>query len=268
MTPTRVAILGAGGRMGSTLVRCTAKVDGVELGVALETAGHPTVGRDAGIVAQIGDLGVGVTADRARLADADALIDFTFHTAIPENVASALDHGAALVIGTTGLTPDEEQIVHHAAKQIPIVWAPNMSLGVNVLFELVRRGAQALGLDYDVEIVETHHRHKKDAPSGTALGIARHIAEGREQDLDAVACYGREGETGERPKGQIGIHALRSGDIVGDHIATFSDAGEQLILGHRATSRDTFALGALKAARWAHSQAAGLYSMRDVLGLS
>ena len=244
------------------LTRCSTKVDGIALAAALESPGHAAVGSETGVS------GIRITDDRECLAAADVYIDFTFHLAVPVNMEDATHHRAGVVLGTTGLSKDETAAVHKTAEKIPIVWAPNMSLGVNVLFELVRQAAASLGLDYDAEIVETHHRHKKDAPSGTALGIAEHLAGGRNQTLGDVACYGREGETGGRPRGQIGIHAIRSGDIVGDHTVTFSDDGEQVIIGHRATSRDTFALGALKAARWVKGKAPGIYTMRDVLGLT
>jgi len=198
---------------------------------------------------------------------AAVLVDFSFHTNVPVTAQAAAAAGRALVLGTTGLTPSEEQAIRAAAGVIPVVWAPNMSLGVNVLFALVKQAAATLGLDYDVEIDETHHRFKKDAPSGTALRLAERIAEGRNQSLGDVACYGRKGISGERPKGEIAIHALRMGDVVGDHTVTFGVAGERVELTHKASSRDAFAMGALRAAQWAAGRKPGLYDMSDVLGL-
>lgn len=268
MTLTKLAILGAAGRMGTALVRCASRVQGIHLTLTLENPGHESLGRDAGVIAGGEPIGIPISANSEHLADVDVLIDFTTHTAAIANVTAALQAGKGFVLGTTGLSPEESQAIRDAAEEIPIVWAPNMSLGVNLILELARKGAEVLGLEYDVEIVETHHRFKKDAPSGTALGLAESIATGRKQILADVACYGRQGHTGERRKGEIGIHALRSGDIIGDHTATFSTDGEQIILGHRATSRDAFAMGALKAARWVSFQDPGLYTMRDVLGIA
>jgi 4-hydroxy-tetrahydrodipicolinate reductase len=194
-------------------------------------------------------------------------VDFTFHTAVPGNAAAAAAAGTALVIGTTGLDEAETAAVGKAAGKIAIVHAPNMSLGVNLLFALAGRAAEALGLEYDVEIVETHHRHKKDAPSGTALKLGECVALGRGQKLAQVVVHGREGQTGERPRGQIGMHAVRAGAVVGDHTVLFASEGERVELTHRAISRDTFAMGALRAAQWAVGRPAGLYDMKSVLEL-
>ncbi|MDA1044795.1 MAG: 4-hydroxy-tetrahydrodipicolinate reductase [Verrucomicrobia bacterium] len=265
---TNVAILGAGGRMGAALIRCAQHFDTLKVVAAHDRAEHPDIHKDAGLLAGIDALGFPLSADFGALAKADAFIDFSFHAIVPAHVARAAKDGKAFVLGTTGLTPEETAAVHTAAKSIPLVWAPNMSLGVNVLFDLVEKAARVLDLDYDVEIVETHHRHKKDAPSGTALGLADSVTRGRNQKLEDVACYGREGETGERPRGEIGIHALRAGDVVGDHTVVFATGGERLELSHRASSRDAFAMGALRAAVWAHGRHAGLYTMKSVLGLS
>jgi 4-hydroxy-tetrahydrodipicolinate reductase len=265
---TKVAVLGAAGRMGVALVRAAAARPDVTVAAAVETPGHRALGADAGRHAGIDPLGVCIAdalpGDRAAV---DVLIDFTFHGAAPAHAALAAERGHGLVLGTTGLTDSEAAAVRAAAERAPVVWAPNMSLGVNVLFALVERAASVLGPDYDIELVEAHHRHKKDAPSGTALELARRAAAGRGQDLDAVACYGRQGQTGERPRGQIGMHAVRGGDIVGEHRVLFAAEGESIELAHRASRRDAFAGGALAAAVWLHGRAPGLYDMRAVLGL-
>lgn len=264
----KVAIAGAAGRMGRMLVRYVAGTEGVQLAGASECEGHELLGADAGVVAGCPAAGVALVADiRAALAGADVLIDFTFHTVAPANVAAARATGKAVVIGTTGLTDEEAAAVRDAAAGVPVVWAPNMSLGMNLLFEMVRKAATMLGPEYDAEIVEVHHRRKKDAPSGTALRLGEKVAEGRGRAFRDVAVFGREGIVGERPAGQIGIHAVRSGDVVGDHTVSFATDGERVELTHRATSRAAFANGAMKAALWVAGRQPGLYDMRDVLGL-
>jgi 4-hydroxy-tetrahydrodipicolinate reductase len=254
--------------MGQALVRCSRRLEGLQLAAAVERAGCPAVGKDAGLIAGIGETGIRIGTAPAEAAQAaDVLVDFSVHDAVPAAARAAAQAGKGLVIGTTGLSPDERKVVEESARVIPVVWAPNMSLGVNLLFALVERAAGVLGLDYDVEIVETHHHFKKDAPSGTALRLGEKVAEGRTQAFGDVAVYGRAGVGGERPRGQIGIHALRAGDVVGDHTVLFATEGEQVTLGHRATSRDAFAMGALRAALWVHGRPPGLYGMHDVLGL-
>jgi 4-hydroxy-tetrahydrodipicolinate reductase len=265
---TKVAIVGAAGRMGQSLVRCSRLMPAIELVAAVEQAACPLVGKDAGLVAGIGETGVTITHDlAAAVAAADALIDFSFHENVPATVRLASGGRKPVVIGTTGLSAEESAAVEQAARLIPVVRAPNMSLGVNLLFALVEQAARVLDLDYDVEIVEAHHRFKKDAPSGTALGLAEKVAKGRAQTLRDVAIYGREGLGGERPRGQIGIHAVRAADIIGEHTVLFAAAGERVEISHRATSRDAFAKGALHAAAWLGGKPAGLYDMQDVLGL-
>jgi len=235
---------------------------------AIERPDHPALGA---LVKEVS----GIRCDRLPDAlsytevwpeTAEAVIDFTFHASVKGNLKSAVANGQAYVLGTTGLTEDEKQAVQAAGSRIPIVWAPNMSLGVNLLLELVRRSATVLGTDYDAEIVEMHHRLKKDAPSGTALGLAEALAEGRGVDLKDVACYGREGITGERPAGQIGIHALRGGSVIGDHTVMFVSDEERIEIAHKANSRDAFAAGALRAALWLANRKPGIYTMRHVLG--
>lgn len=262
---TQVAILGAAGRMGQMLIRCARGLPGLEVVAAVEQSGHAALGQDAGLLAGAGKLGVPLVATWPT--QAGVIVDFTFHTAVPGNVAQALAAKQGLVLGTTGLSEPERQVVLDAARVIPVVWTPNFSLGINLLFDLVRRAAAVLNADYDAEIVEMHHRHKRDAPSGTALGLAEALAQGRGVNLKEVACYGREGVTGERPSGQIGIHGVRGGDVIGDHTVIFATDGERVELSHKASSREAFAKGALTAARWVQGRPPGLYTMRDVLGL-
>ncbi len=266
---TNMAIIGAAGRMGQALVRCAPRFKELQLVAAVDRSDCPLLGRDSGTVAGTAETGVPMTADlAAAVRAAGVLVDFSFHAVVPATAQAAAAAGKALVLGTTGLTPAEEGTVRAAAQTIPIVWAPNMSLGVNLLFLLVKQAAAVLGLDYDVEIVETHHRFKKDAPSGTALRLAERVAEGRGQSFEDVACcYGRHGMSGERPKGQIAIHALRMGDVVGDHTVSFGVEGERVELTHKASSRDALAMGALRAAQWVAGRKPGLYDMGDILGL-
>ncbi len=264
----KIVIIGAAGRMGRALIRCLRQHPGLRLAGAIEHAECSLLGRDAGLVAGEGESGVLISDDLpGSAAEADVLIDFSLHTAVPTHARMAADLGKAMVIGTTGLFPAEKAVLQEAARSVPIVWAPNMSVGVNLLFALVRQAAGVLGLPYDVEITEMHHRHKKDAPSGTALRLAEKVAEGRGQNLKEIAVYGREGQTGERPAGQIGLHALRGGDIIGDHTVMFAIDGERVEFTHRATSRDTFAMGALRAAAWVVGRPPRIYDMQDVLGL-
>jgi len=253
--------------MGAALVRCSCHMENVQVAAALETKDHPDLGKDVGILAGVGEIGVPVTDDHVVLDVADVLIDFSFHEAVPGNVQAAVHLSKPMVIGTTGLSESESEAFRAAAKKIAILQAPNMSVGMNLLFAMVGRAAATLGTEYDAEIVETHHKHKKDAPSGTALSLGRQVATGRGQDFDTVVNYGREGVIGERPDGQIGVHAVRAGDTVGDHTVIFATDGERVELSHRATSRDTFAMGALRAALWVTRQAPGLYGMQDLLGL-
>ena len=264
----KIAILGAAGRMGQNLLRCACKLDGCQVVAAVERPDHPAVGAP---VKEISGIRSERLSDSLRYTEnwpeeAEAVIDFTFHTCVNENVENAVANNQAYVLGTTGLSDEEKRAVFAAAEQIPIVWAPNMSLGVNLLLELVRRAASVLGPDYDVEIVETHHRLKKDAPSGTALGLAEAAAEGRGVKLADVACYGRKGITGERPRGEIGIHALRGGAVVGDHTVAFIADEECVEITHKASSREAFASGAMRAAQWLLGRKPGIYSMRHVLG--
>lgn len=243
----KVAILGAAGRMGQMLVKLA------EADPALS------------VVAQI-DVADGYDATWPE--GTEAVVDFSFHAAVAPNVEKAAAQGLAYVIGTTGLTPGEQARVDACAAKIPVVQAANYSLGVNLLLALVRQAAAALGSQYDVEVVEMHHRHKKDAPSGTALMLANAAAEGRGVKLADVACYGRQGLVGERPAGEIALHALRGGSVVGDHTVMFAGDVERVEITHRAQSREAFAAGALRAAIWAAGRRPGKYDMRDVLGFA
>ncbi len=265
---TRITIIGAGGRMGCTLVRCIARADDLELAGAVECAGAPALDTDAGITAGGPSLGVRIGADlAAAVSHADVVIDFSAREVLAANLDIVMQRGLPVVIGTTGLDAAMTAAVAAAARRTAVVQAANMSTGINLLLELLTQAAAILGLDYDVEIVETHHRHKKDAPSGTALALAGAVASGRGQALEAVMTHGREGIIGARPRGEIGMHALRGGDVVGEHTVHFAADGEKLEFTHRASNREAFALGALRAARWSVGRPAGLYDMRDVLGL-
>ncbi len=264
----RIAVVGCAGRMGQMLVREITADGQAELAAATERAGSPAIGRDAGVLAGQEPAGVIVTADpAAAFAAAQAVIDFTVPSAVPLHAGLAALHGSALVIGTTGLGPAEDAAIDDAAKSVPVVQAPNMSLGINLLCGLVERVARTLGPAFDIEIVEMHHRHKVDAPSGTGLALGRAAAAGRGVGLDEAALRGRDGHTGVRPEGGIGFAVMRGGDVVGDHTVVFAGPGERLELGHRAGGRHIYAAGAVHAALWCAARAPGRYGMADVLGL-
>ena len=239
-----VIIHGSEGRMGQMLLVCGEAMDGIEI----------VAGVDEG-----DDLSAFIT-------DCDAVIDFSLHSATADCAALCVEHGKALVIGTTGHTDEEKSSIVNLKSKIPIVWASNYSTGVNTLFWLTRKAAEILGPDFDLEVVEMHHRHKVDAPSGTATTLGEILLEVRDQQKDALR-HGREGIVGARTDEEIGMHSLRGGDVVGDHTVIYAGAGERLELTHRAASRETFANGALRAAQWATQQTPGLYDMQDVLGL-
>ncbi|MDW7709972.1 MAG: 4-hydroxy-tetrahydrodipicolinate reductase [Deferrisomatales bacterium] len=264
----RAVITGAAGRMGGQLVRLIQETEGIALGAAVERPGHPCVGRDAGEAAGIGAVGVRVTD---ALADAlpagDVVVDFTSAAASLEHLDVVCRAGKAIVIGSTGFRPDERESVRRRSVEARVFLAPNMSVGVNVLLRMVADVARLLGDGYDVEVVETHHRFKKDAPSGTALALAEAVAAALGRDLAAEAVHGREGLVGERRPREIGLHAVRAGDVVGDHTVLFGGLGERVEITHRASSRETFARGALRAALWLPSQPPGFYTMTDLLGL-
>jgi 4-hydroxy-tetrahydrodipicolinate reductase len=251
--------------MGQRLVALTVESDQLQLAAAVERAGHPQLGQDAGTIAGIGTTGV-LLGDKLA-AGPQVMIDFTAPVATRAAIAACVAAKVALVIGTTGLTADDQTAIDAAGKSIAILQAPNMSLGVNLLFALAAQVAKRLGDDYDIEIVEAHHRFKVDAPSGTALGIARAICDATGKDIDKDVVNGRHGNDCQRKRGEIGMHALRMGDVVGDHTASFATQGERLELRHIASNRDVFAHGALKAAAWLGQQKPGRYHMKDVLGL-
>jgi len=264
----RVVIAGAGGRMGRTLIHAVAATKGMTLVGAVEAAGSAVIGRDAGELAGLGPNGVKVTSEVAPLLkEADGLIEFTVPAATLAFAELTAVAGKVHVIGTTGHSAEEEAVIAAAAKRATIVKSGNMSLGINLLAALVKRVAQTLNDDYDIEILEMHHNKKIDAPSGTALMLGRAAAEGRGVDLAQRAVRGRDGLTGARRAGDIGFAALRGGTVVGDHSAIFAGPAERIELTHRAEDRMIFARGALHAALWARGRKPGLYSMADVLGL-
>jgi 4-hydroxy-tetrahydrodipicolinate reductase len=269
MTDMRLVVAGAGGRMGQTLIRLIAEEAGVVLAGAVEDRGSDGVGRDAGEVAGTTALGVTVTDDAAAaLAAADGLIDFTTPSATAALAAAAAKAGVIDIIGTTGLSAADNEAIDKAARQIPIVQAGNMSLGVNILARFVREAAAALDMTFDIEIAEMHHRHKVDAPSGTALLFGREAAAGRGIGLETHSVRIRDGQTGPRRTGDIGFSVMRGGTIVGDHRVIFAGDGETIELTHRAFDRAIFARGAIKAALWARGRRPGRYSMNDVLGFN
>ncbi len=269
MADLRIGVIGAGGRMGGAIVRQAKETPGVAVVAACENPGHAAVGRDAGELAGIGANGVKIGSDaNAVFAACDAVIEFTSPTATIQHARLAAAGKRIHVIGTTGLDAAAERALAEAAKSATIVHAPNMSLAVNLLFALTRQVAQTLGPEFDIEIVEMHHRHKVDAPSGTALGLGRAAAAGRGVKLDDVAQHARHGMTGARKKGDIGFAVLRGGDVVGDHSVIFAADGERLELAHKGSSRQIFARGAVHAALWARGKPPGLYAMADVLGLA
>ena len=260
--------MGASGKMGARLVALATETPGLAVGAAVERTGHPSLGRDAGEASGAGRLGVAIGADvRAALSAGDVAIDFTTPAATLALLPQAVDAKIALVIGTTGLDAAGVEAIRSASSRIPIVFAPNMSLGMNVLFKVVADVARALGAGYDIEIIEAHHRMKKDAPSGTALKLGQVLAEATQRRLEDVGVYARHGDVGPRAAGEIGIQTIRAGDIVGDHTVLFGGLGERLEITHRASSRDTFARGALRAAQWLSDKPPGLYDMQDVLSL-
>lgn len=253
--------------MGRVLVELSQQTTGILLQAAFEHSGAPQLGADAGIVAGVGELGVPIRSDLTGATEAfDVLIDFTLPDATLEHVRVCRDAGKRMVIGTTGFG-DNIRVLEEAARDIPIVFAPNMSVGVNVCFKLLEIAARVLGDDVDIEIIEAHHRNKIDAPSGTAVRMGEIVAAARGLDLDKCAVYGRQGNSGPRDRATIGFETIRAGEIVGEHTVMFAGAGERVEITHRASSRMTFAGGALRAAGWIMNRDRGLFDMQDVLGL-
>lgn len=268
-TILNIAVMGAAGRMGRMLVHEITMTDGCRLSGATDHTGSAHLGADAGVLCGLTPLGVPIEEDpAAAISKADAVIDFTSPAASVEHTRLCAQANTAHIIGTTGLSTEDEAALKLAARHAQVVYAPNMSVGVNVLLALTEKVASILGDDYDIEIVEMHHKHKVDAPSGTALGLGKAAAKGRGVAHEEAAILSREGHTGARKPGNIGYATLRGGDVVGDHTVIYAADGERIEIGHKASNRKVFAAGAVRAARWARSQPFGLYTMRDVLGLN
>lgn len=265
----KVGVIGAGGRMGRMLIEAVQDNPQTTLSAAIERQGSSLVGADAGEVAAIGHIDVSIVDDLVSIInDIDVLIDFSLPEATEQNMKICAENNIAMVIGTTGFNDQQEATLAAASNKIAIVYAGNYSTGVNLSLKLLEMAAKAFGTEADVEVIEAHHKHKIDAPSGTAYMMAEAVAKGRGQNLKDVAVYGREGQTGARETGTIGIHAIRGGEIVGDHTVMFIADGEVVEITHRARVRMTFAAGAVRAATWVVQQAAGQYGMQDVLGLN
>ncbi|ABA59256.1 dihydrodipicolinate reductase [Nitrosococcus oceani ATCC 19707] len=264
----RVAISGAAGRMGRSLIQAACQYEGITLGAASEYPDSHLIGSDAGEVARVGALQIPLVDDLGKNKEAfDLLIDFTRPEVSMANLVLCRDQGKAMVVGTTGFTKEQRQEITRAAIEIPIVLAPNMSVGVNLCLKLLEMAASVLKDDVDIEIIEAHHRHKVDSPSGTALRMGEVVAETLGRNLDQCAIYGRQGLRSERPRESIGFSSLRAGDIVGEHTVIFAAEGERIEISHKASSRMTFALGAMRASQWVSDKPPGLYDMQDVLGL-
>ena len=269
MNDMRLTVVGAAGRMGRTLIRVIAETDGVELAGAVEQKGEAAVGADSGELAGLGANGVAVTDDALSvIATSDGVLDFTVPSATVAFSELTAQARVVHVIGTTGLSQDDEARISAAARHAVIVKSGNMSLGVNLLAALARQAAGALDADFDIEISEMHHRHKVDAPSGTALLLGAAVADGRGIDLDRHAIMSREGHTGARPRGAVGYASLRGGSVIGDHSVILAGEGERITLSHSAGDRAIFARGGVKAALWGRDRKPGLYAMSDVLGLN
>ncbi len=268
MNDLAIGVVGAAGRMGRTIVEACAATEGVRLGAAVEAPGNALVGQDAGVVAGVGESGVRI-ADSLRevVGDFDVVIDFTVADATVSNLEICREAGRRAVVGTTGLSDAQRARIGEMAEDVAMVVAPNMSVGVNLVFRLVEIAAGVLGDEVDVEVIEAHHRHKVDAPSGTAVRLGEVLAAALGRDLAECAVYGREGHTGPRERATIGFETIRAGDIVGEHTVLFAGTGERIEVTHRASSRTNFAQGALRAAEWVSGRERGLYDMQDVLGL-
>lgn len=267
MNVTRIGIVGAGGRMGRMLIEACLKDDQLSLGAVVDTPGSPVIGKMAGeLVGMVSEI---VVSDNLAgvLKDIDCLIDFTRPQGTLLHLELCRQAGVGIIIGTTGFEPEGKAAIASAAKDIPVVFAPNMAVGVNLVFKLLDTAARILNQGYDIEIVEAHHRMKIDAPSGTALRMGEVLAGALERDLKACAIYGREGVTGERDPSTIGFATVRGGDIVGDHTVMFCGLGERVEVTHKASSRQPYALGSLRAARFIAGRKCGLFDMQDVLGL-
>ena len=264
----RVAVIGAAGRMGKTLIEAIQQAEGASLTAAIERPQSSLIGADAGELAGVGRLEVKIVGDLNQvLDDFDVLIDFTHPTSTLVNLGICRAAGKAMIIGTTGFSEDEKQLIAKAAEQVPVVFAPNFSVGVNLTLKLLDMAARVMGDEADIEIIEAHHRHKVDAPSGTALRMGEVVADALGRDLQKVAVYGREGQTGARERDTIGFATVRAGDVVGDHTVLFATEGERIEITHKASSRMTFAKGAVRSAIWLGERRSGLFDMQDVLSL-
>ena len=264
---TKILVIGIAGRMGKTIAECIEDTEGVELDGGTEQNGSPNLGKDIGEVAGIGNKGVAVSDNLiTALENCDVVIDFTTPESSLQTMKVCAEQGSAVIVGTTGFSTGQRGEIEQLGKKIPCVVAPNMSIGVNVLFKLVADAARVLGDAYDVEIVEAHHKFKKDAPSGTAVRISEIVADSLGRNIEEVGVYGRQGIALRAPK-EIGIHTLRAGDIIGEHRVLFGGMGENFEVFHRAQSRETFARGSIRAAQWILDQPNGVYDMQDVLGL-
>jgi len=264
----RIAVIGAAGRMGKALIEAIGQTEGAQLSAAIERPQSSLVGADAGELAGVGRLGVVIAGSLEQvLGDFDVLIDFTHPSSTLVNLQLCRVHGKAMVIGTTGFSEAEKAQIADAARDIPVVLAANFSVGVNLCLKLLDMAARVMGEDADIEIIEAHHRHKVDAPSGTALRMGEVVAEALGRDLRKVAVYGREGQTGARERDTIGFATVRAGDVVGDHTVLFATEGERVEITHKASSRLTFARGAVRSALWLQGHDIGLFDMQDVLGL-
>ncbi len=263
-----IAVTGAAGRMGRNLIQACYENRNCQLGAAIEHDGSPFLENDAGDIAGVGSLNILLTSSFTDVADDfHTLVDFTRPDVTLKNLADCVENGKNIIIGTTGFSDAEKQQIEEASKSIGIVFAPNMSVGVNLCFKLLDIASRVLGDDVDIEVIEAHHRHKVDAPSGTALRMGEVIASALGRNLDDCAVYGREGVTGERDRKTIGFETIRAGDIVGDHTVMFAGLGERVEVTHKASSRMTFANGAIRAALWLENKNKGLYDMQDVLDL-
>ena len=264
----KLIVSGVAGRMGRRIAGLSLADSEIKVTGGLEIQGNPGLGEDLGKLLGLGEQGIEVVDNLEKIiGQGDVLVEFSSSQATLEHLQICQGHKKAMVIGTTGFTEDEKEILNKASKDIPLLCSPNMSVGINLLFKITREAAKAIGQDYDLEIIEAHHRQKKDAPSGTAIKLAAILAKETNRSLSEVVTFGRKGQTGERPRETIGIHAVRGGDIVGEHTVIFAGAGERIELTHRASSRDTFAQGALRAVKFIIKQKPGLYDMGDVLGL-
>jgi 4-hydroxy-tetrahydrodipicolinate reductase len=265
MKEIRAIVVGAAGKMGGRIIHIINETPSIELHRAVERKDHPSIGKDIGEIVGLGKMGIPLEGDLKK--GGDVIINFTNPQASLESLQFAKKNGLAIVIGTTGLSPEQMERVIELSRSVQCVFSPNMSVGMNVMFWIVQQVAQVLGPEYDVEILEAHHHLKKDSPSGTAVRLGELIAKATGRDFGQVGVYGRKGMVGERTREEIGMQVIRAGDIVGEHTVLFGGVGERLEIIHRAHSRDNFARGAIRAALWVVNQPAGLYDMQDVLGL-